>query len=173
MITYTPFVNTSLTTNRTLAVTITDVTGVATGGLAPRIYYRKNAGSYFSQACTLASGTVNNGSWNCVVNNADMGGVVATDVVGYFVIAQDTLGNIGSNPSGAVATDVNSVSTPPTPNTYTIVTGYSGPIDIGTAQTYTSLTNPGASSRRSTPRPHRQRDPQHHQRPAVETALMG
>lgn len=41
VITYTPFLNTSLISNRVLSVTITDVTGVATGGVAPRIYYRK------------------------------------------------------------------------------------------------------------------------------------
>ncbi len=119
--------NTSLASNRTLSVTISDVTGVATGGLAPRIYYRKNAGTYFSQACSLASGTVNSGSWNCNINNADMGGVVAADVIGYFVIAQDTLGNLASNPAGAVASDVNTVTTPPTtPNSYLISLPFTG-----------------------------------------------
>ena len=142
-ITYTAFTNTSLTTNRTLVVTITDLTGVATGGNAPRIYYRKNAGTYFSQACTLATGTVQNGTWNCVINNADMGGVAVSDVIGYFVIAQDTLGNIGSNPPGAVASSVNTVTTPPTPNTYSILAGVAGPISVGTAETFTSLTNAG------------------------------
>jgi len=143
-ISYTPFGNTSTTTNRTVVATLTDATGVATGGLAPRVYYRKNAGAYFSQACSLASGTVNNGTWNCVINNADMGGVAPADVISYFVIAQDTLGNLASNPAGAVATNVNTVTTPPaSPNTYTIVVAFSGPIDVGTGQTYTSLTNPG------------------------------
>ena len=42
VITYTPFSNTTLTTDRTLSVTITDNVAVASGGLAPRIYYRKN-----------------------------------------------------------------------------------------------------------------------------------
>ncbi len=143
-ISYTPLGNTSLTTNRTLTATLVDVTGVATGGLAPRVYYRKGAGSYFSQACSLTSGTVNSGTWDCVVNNADLGGVTAADVITYFVIAQDTLGNIGSNPSGAVAVDVNNVTTPPAvPNTYTIVIAFTGSFDIGTGQTYTSLTNAG------------------------------
>ena len=108
------------------------------------IYYRKNAGAYFSQACSLASGTVNNGTWNCTVNNADMGGVAPADVISYFVIAQDTLGNIGLEPGWSRRHDVNTVTTPPaSPNTYTIVAPFSGPIDVGTGQTYTSLTNPG------------------------------
>ncbi len=143
-ISYTALGNTSLTTNRTQTATLTDVTGVATGGLAPRICYRKNAGTYFSQACSLTGGTVNSGTWDCVINNADLGGVTTADVIAYFVIAQDTLGNVGSNPGGAVAVDVNNVTTPPaSPNTYTIVTAFTGSYDIGTGQTYTSLTNAG------------------------------
>lgn len=142
-IAYTLLGNTSLTTSRTLVATLTDVTGVATGGVAPRVYYRKNAGAYFSQGCSLSSGTVNSGTWDCVINNTDLGGVAPADVVGYFVIAQDTLGNLGSSPGGVVATDVNTVTTPPTPNTYTIVPGLSGPISVGTGETITSLTNAG------------------------------
>ena len=142
-ISYTLLGNTSLTTNRTLVATLTDVTGVATGGVSPRVYYRKNAGAYFSQGCSLSSGTVNSGNWDCVINNTDLGGVAPTDVIGYFVIAQDTLGNLGSSPGGVVATDVNTVTTPPTPNTYTIVPGLSGPISVGTGETITSLTNAG------------------------------
>jgi uncharacterized repeat protein (TIGR01451 family) len=142
-IAYTPFGNTSLTTNRTLTATLTDVTGVATGGLAPRIYYRKNAGAYFSQACGLTGGTVNNGTWDCTINYADLGGAALTDVIGYFVVAQDTVGNLGSNPGGAIGTSVNTITTPPTPNTYTIVTAYSGPIGVGSGESITSLTNAG------------------------------
>ena len=142
-IAYTAFANTSLTTNRTLTATLTDVTGVATGGLAPRIYYRKGAGSYFSQPCSLTSGTVNSGTWDCVVNNVDVGGVVATDVISYYVIAQDSVGNVGSNPAGVVAADVNTITTPPTPNSYTIVPALSGTLNVGTAEAITSLTNAG------------------------------
>jgi len=142
-ITYSQFGNTSLTTDRTLGATLTDVSGVATGGVAPRIYYRKNAGAYFSQACSLTSGTVLNGTWDCIIANADMGGVAVADVVGYFVVAQDSAGNLGSNPAGAIGADVNTIGTPPTANTYTIVAAYSGPIAVGSGETFTSLTNPG------------------------------
>jgi trimeric autotransporter adhesin len=144
-ISYTPFLNTSVTTNRILTVTITDVTGVATGANAPRIYFNKNAGAYVSTQCTLASGTVNNGTWSCTIDHSLVGGVVATDVIRYFVVAQDTAGNLGANPSGGfTGTNVNTVTTPPTaPNQYTIVAAISGSYDVGTGQTYTSLTNAG------------------------------
>lgn len=144
-ITYTPFLNTSSTANRVLSVTITDVTGVATGGNAPRIYFNKNAGMYFSTACSLMSGTTQNGMWDCTIDNSLVGGVVATDIIRYFVVAQDTLGNLASNPSaGFMGTDVNNVTTPPTtPNQYTIVGAASGSYNVGTGETYTSLTNTG------------------------------
>jgi Carboxypeptidase regulatory-like domain len=145
-IVYTPLINTSLTTDRSISVTITDTTGVAnTIVSAPRIYYRKNAGSYFSQPCTLSSGTVQNGVWSCPIMNADVGGVITTDVIRYFVVAQDTLGNLGSNPgAGFVGTNVNAVTTPPTtPNQYAIVPTISGTFDVGLGQTVTSLTNTG------------------------------
>lgn len=144
LITYTALGNTSQTTDRTLVVTMTDVSGVATGGVAPRIYYRKNAGAYVSQACTLTSGSTTNGTWNCGISYASVGGVVTTDQISYFVIAQDIVGNLGSNPAGVAATDVNTVSTPPAvPNIYQIAVPFSGLIPVGTGQTFTSLTNPG------------------------------
>ncbi|HVE60094.1 MAG TPA: hypothetical protein VNB22_24985, partial [Pyrinomonadaceae bacterium] len=144
-ISYTPFGNTSSTANRTLSVLITDSTGVATGGNAPRIYFNKNAGTYVSTACSLAAGTVQNGTWNCLIDYALVGGAVAPDVIRYFVVAQDTLGNLAANPSaGFSGTDVNTVSTPPTtPNQYNIAAAISGTFSVGAAETYTSLTNAG------------------------------
>ena len=145
VITYTPFTDTSSVVNRILSVTITDATGVDTGGNAPRIYFNKNGGAYTSTACSLSSGTVNNGVWSCTIDNSLIGGVVPTDVIRYFVVAQDTLGNLAANPSaGFVGTDVNTVTTPPTtPNQYTIVGSISGSINVGAGETYTSLTNVG------------------------------
>ncbi len=144
IISYIALGNTSLTADRTLSVTMTDVSGVATGGLAPRIYYRKNAGSYFSQACMLSGGTVNNGTWNCTINNADVGGVVVADAIFYFVVAQDVSGNLRSFPGGAIGSSVNTITTPPpAPSTYTIRAAASGPINVGPTETFTSLTNAG------------------------------
>jgi hypothetical protein len=132
--TYTPFLNSATIANRILPVVITDVSGVpTTGTLRPRIYYRKNSGTWYSQPGTLASGSATNGNWNFTVVVADMGGVVAGDTVRYYTIAQDIAGtpNIGSNPSGVVATDVNTVTTPPTPNAYVVVGSISGVKTVG------------------------------------------
>ena len=146
-ITYTALGSTASTANRVLVATITDVTGVPTAGaLQPRIYYKKGAGTWFSSQGSLASGSGTNGTWNFTIVVADMGGVAMADVISYYVIAQDTAGtpNIGSNPAGVVASDVNTVTTPPAvPNSYTIVTAFSGSYNVGTGETYTSLTNAG------------------------------
>ena len=150
VITYTPLGNTALTTNRTLTVTITDATGVAQGALSPRIYFKKSTdASYVSTQCTLASGTAQHGTYTCTIDYSLVGGgsVALNDVIQYFVVAQDTAGtpNVGANPSaGFAATSVNNVTSPPTtPNTYTIVTGFSGSLNVGTGETITSLTNTG------------------------------
>jgi Calx-beta domain len=127
-ITYTNLANTASTTDRTLTVTITDASGVAGGTLAPRIYYRKNAGGYFSSQCTGSSPT-----YTCTIFVSNLGGVVATDVIGYFVVAQDVNGNLGSNPGGAMGTDVNNITTPPTPNTYSIIPTIGGNKTVGSA----------------------------------------
>ncbi len=123
-ISYTVLGNTSNLTDRVLTSTITDGTGVPTAGaLQPRIYYQKNGGSFFSSQGSLFSGSGTNGVWNLTIDESDMGGIAPGDIIGYFVIAQDIAGPyITSNPStGLVATDVNTVTTPPTPNTYTVV----------------------------------------------------
>ncbi len=143
IISYTPFANTNLTTNRDLLVTITDVSGVATGGNAPRIYFNKNAGTYFSTGCVLSSGTVNNGVWTCTIDNTLIGGVVTTDQIRYHVVAQDLVGNLASNPSaGFSGTNVNTVTTPPTtPSTYTIVAPIFGTKTVcASGCDYTTLT---------------------------------
>lgn len=144
-ITYTPFGFTCSTADRTLNnVTITDVSGVPTSGtLVPRIYYRKNAGAWFSQPGTLSSGTATNGIWNFTIVVADMGGVAVGDIVQYYMIAQDVAGtpNIGSNPAGATATDVNNVSAAPaSPASYTISATLSGTYTVGAAGNYATLT---------------------------------
>jgi hypothetical protein len=124
---------------RTVTVLLTDVTGVDNAGLQPRIYFRKNAGAYFSAAGSLTSGTVNSGTWTFTITYATVGGVVAADVISYFIVAQDVSAppNVGGSPSGGlVLTDVNTVTTPPTvPLSYTIQsTLAAGTYLVGTGQ---------------------------------------
>lgn len=145
-ISYIALGNTAQTTNRTLSATITDQTAVAGGGLAPRIYFNKNGGSYLSTGCSLNSGNSQNGVWLCTIDNSLLGGVTTADIIRYFMVAQDTAGNLGANPGGGfVGTDVNTVTTPPTtPNQYTIVQAISGSFNVGSGETYTSLSNSDA-----------------------------
>ncbi|MFZ2617472.1 MAG: hypothetical protein WA077_15905, partial [Anaerolineae bacterium] len=135
-IAYTALGNTASTADRILAATITDVTGVPTSGaLQPRIYYKKGAGgTWYSSQGVLTSGSGTSGAWDFTIVAADMGGVAAGDTIYYYVIAQDTAStpNIGSNPSGVVATDVNTVITPPAvPNSYNVLASISGTYDVG------------------------------------------
>ncbi len=137
-ITYTAFSNTSSTTDRTLTATVTDYSGTTTtGSLVPRIYYKKGiGGTWFSRAGVLQTGSGTNGTWNFTIVYSDFGGVILGDFVYYYVIAQDIAApiNIGSVPSaGLVATDVNTVTTPPTtPYDYKIVgTPLTGTYTIG------------------------------------------
>ncbi|MBK8564618.1 MAG: hypothetical protein IPN76_15115 [Saprospiraceae bacterium] len=145
-ITYTPFLFTCATGDRILTATIADYSGVpTTGALQPRVYFRKNLGTWFSSQGSLSSGTGTNGTWTFTIEAATMGGLVVTDQVQYYVIAQDIAGtpNIGSNPSaGLVATDVNTVTTHPTsPNSYIIGgTLAAGTYTVGAAGTYPTLT---------------------------------
>ncbi len=145
-ISYTPLTFTCATSDRNLnGVTITDASGVPTSGtLVPRIYYKKGAGgTWFSKPGTLTTGSGTNGTWNFTIAAADMGGLVPTDQVFYYVIAQDISGtpNISSNAAGAVATDVNTVTThPASPNSYTINNTLSGTYTVGVGGNYTTLT---------------------------------
>ena len=131
--------------NRTLSgVTISDGSGVPTSGaLMPRIYYKKSTGStWYSQPGTLTAGTGTSGTWSFTIVSADMGTLAPGETIQYYVIAQDlaTTPNIGSNPGGVVATNVNTVTTHPTPNSYVIGGNLSGNYNVGSGQTYATLT---------------------------------
>lgn len=150
VITYTPLANTGLTTNRVLSTTITDATGVASGANLPRIYFKKSTdASYVSTQCVMTGGTAQNGTYDCTINNALVGGgsVAVADVIQYFVVAQDTAGtpNVGSNPAGASGADVNSITFGGTPNQYTILPSISGGKTVGTGGDYATLTAAAAA----------------------------
>ncbi|HMU10229.1 MAG TPA: BNR-repeat neuraminidase N-terminal domain-containing protein [Ferruginibacter sp.] len=145
-ITYTPLTLSCSTGDRLLAgVTIADPSTVPTAGaLQPRVYYRKNAGTWFSSQGTLMTGNGTSGTWDFTISAATMGGLTSADVIDYYVIAQDQAGvpNIGSNPAaGLVATDVNTVTTHPTsPNSTTVGTTLNGTYTVGGGGNYPTLT---------------------------------
>ncbi len=145
-ISYTPLSAPDCTTGDRLlnGVIIADFSGVPTSGvLQPRIYYRKNAGTWFSSQGSLITGSGTNGTWNFTIVAADMGGLTGGDQIQYYVIAQDiaTPINIASNPAGAVATDVNTVTTPPaSPNIVYVGQSLGGTYTVGSGGNFPNLT---------------------------------
>ena len=144
--------NMSGTGNRTLTKTISDAgTHVPVSGtFVPRIYFKKITDvSYVSTPGVLQTGNGTLGTWLFTVDHSLLGGVAQGDIIQYFVAAQDqSLAsghyNVSSSPSGAAATDVNTITTPPvSPNSYVIPMEFSGTITVGTGGDYASLTNPG------------------------------
>ncbi|MBK8546787.1 MAG: hypothetical protein IPL63_05180 [Saprospiraceae bacterium] len=138
-ISYTPLSLTCLTTARTLSATITDDSGVPTSGIRlPVLYWRVNAGAWSAATATHMGGPNYDFTFGA--------GVVVSDVVSYYIVAQDNAGtpNVGANPSaGAAGFTANppAAATPPTtPSSYSIGGSLSGSFNVGTAQVYTTLT---------------------------------
>ena len=135
VISYAALGNTSSFSSRTLTATITDATGVPTAGTGlPVLYWKINAGSYTAATATSLGSNQYQFTFGA--------GVAAGNTVSYYVVAQDsaTTPNVSANPStGASGFTFNppAASTPPTtPNTYAIT----GSFNVGTGQTYTTLT---------------------------------
>jgi hypothetical protein len=139
-----------------LTATIADqaglpVTGIPTSGsFVPRIYYKKNdGGSWVSTPGVLISGNGTTGSWKFKIEHSLVGGVAEGDQIYYYLIAQDQADykgspNISSSPAGVVATNVNTVITPPAnPPYFLIPTVFSGTKTVGIGGNYASLTLPG------------------------------
>lgn len=137
--------NAGSTSNRTFQATVYDAGAIGTGADAPRVYFRKNQGTWSSTAGVLASGTTTNGVYNFTIDHSLVGGITLGDSVYYYVIAQDvSAGNINSKEPYVTATNVNTVSDPPTVAASYI---YNDPIAttvyVGTGSgspAYTSLT---------------------------------
>ena len=147
VITYTLIASPTCTfTGMTIAgVTITDAIGIPlSGATVPRIYYRKNAGAWFSAPGTNTSGTANISVWSFTIVETDMGGIAGGDIISYYIIAQDlnAVPGVFSNPAtGLVATSVNSVTThPTTPNTYTPKYNLNGTYTVGIGGNFPTLT---------------------------------
>jgi len=163
-IVYSNLTNDGVSAARTISnfAVITDPSGInTTAGTRPRIYYKKS-----TNANTFADNTSATDGWKWVeasntsspfsftVNYANLlgGSVTGGDIIQYFVIAQDNNGTprIGLN-AGAftlLPTSVNLAAAnfplTSTINQYTITANtYTGTIPVGSAETITSLTNPG------------------------------
>jgi hypothetical protein len=149
-ITYTTLGTTTSTANRTLNTTITDTgSGVPTSGTGlPRLYFRKGASGAFATTQATSGGS---GSYSFSVDYSLVtgGSVAAGDTIQYYVVAQDGAAtpNVTSNPltgaSGFTASPPAASTPPTTPSSYKIANAITGSINVGTSQTYTSLTNTG------------------------------
>ncbi len=141
-INYTALTNTASVLNRTFTATILDRnSGVAAGTFEPKLYFNKNAGTWFSNSGTLVSGNSKNGVWEFTIDYNLLSGVVPNDVIRYYVAAQDSAGNYSTSPAYAVAVDVNTIINPvTTPNQYQISTPIPASVTVGPTGTYTSLT---------------------------------
>lgn len=132
------------TGDKTVTATVSDQTAVQQdGSLKPRIYYKKgSAGSWSSQSGTYISGAQNNSLWNFPIVAADLSGLSTYDSIYYYIVAQDSGAaslNIGSFPIGVVATDVNSITTPPTTQAATVVGAeFNGTLTLNSAQPLSS-----------------------------------
>jgi len=159
-INYTLLSNTSSDENRIMSgVTITDVSGVdTTFANKPRIYYKRstdantwidNTSSTDGWKYTQASGTTS--PFDFLIDYSKLyggAGVAAGDYVQYFIVAQDlqSTANVSIN-SGSFANQPASVTLTETSfpitgtiNSYPISVVFNGIVNVGPAQTYTSLT---------------------------------
>ncbi len=148
--------NTTLLTNRSVSIAISDHSSVDTTANAPRVYYKKSTDDNVFGGNTSAD---NGWKWVATTSTSSPfsftidysiltgGSVVSGDVIQYFVVAQDLAGtpHVGaSTPVGFAGTSVSVISAAPTsPNSYTILPILSSPLNVGTGETYTSLTGNG------------------------------
>lgn len=140
-ISYSPLSFTCSTGNRTLSATISDPSGVPTSGSGlPVLYFSVNSGPYSSATGSYISGNTFEFSFGS--------GVSSGDVVSYYIVAQDNMGNLNSFPTGATGLVANppSAATPPgSPSTYSIANNLSGTYTVGSAGNYATLTAAVAS----------------------------
>ena len=141
-ISYTALFNTTLTGNRNLTAVIKDPSGVRTSGSGlPVLYWNKNHTAYSPVTAVYAGGDNYQFSFG--------GGVVLNDSIFYYVVAQDSAASpsVLSNPStgaGGYSSNPPATSTPTTlPNAYVVTLALPTSINVGTAQTYASLTGAG------------------------------
>ncbi|WP_210518218.1 T9SS type A sorting domain-containing protein [Hymenobacter terricola] len=133
------------TTSRTVTATITDPSGVATGTSAPRLYFRKGTSGVYVAS---AGPTVVGSAYTFTFDYSLVGGVVAGDIINYYIAAQDVPGNVGTNPTGGTGVTPPGSTAPSVAYQYTILPALSGTYYVSAtaatspvpARTYATLT---------------------------------
>jgi hypothetical protein len=111
---YTPLASTLSTTDRTIVVNIQDISGVASGASAPRIYYRKNGGAFTNANATSIAGN----DYTFTISAP----VTAGDLIEYYFASQDLIGtpNASTSPFGGSGVTPPGTTAPATFNSYLI-----------------------------------------------------
>ncbi len=126
----------------TVTATVSDPSGVASGSLAPTLWWRVSTGTYASLLPSSVSGTTYTYTLNLT-------GVASGQTYHYYIAAQDLVSpaNIGYSSGAPGHTDVSATPSPinSSPATFTVVstTPLSGIVNVGAGQTYTTLTGAG------------------------------
>jgi hypothetical protein len=156
IIEYNALLNTSSLEDRTLSVTIDDMSGINTTSSKPRIYFKKT-----TNANAFIDNTNSSDGWKYTETNSTNSpfeftidyslindGVAATEIIQYFVVAQDIIStpNVSIN-SGTPNTSLTGVNLSPdnfpiggTINQYLIIGLMSGTYTVGAGGNYTTLT---------------------------------
>ena len=162
VISYTTLGNNACLTSDSLSTTITDGSGVnVAAGTKPRIWFKKKSNlntlpgtnTNTTNGWKFVEASNSTSPYNLSINySLIFGGVAVGDTIQYFVVAQDIVTptpNIAIN-SGIFAIAPVSVALTATAfpiggtiNSYTILSGLSGTVTVGTGGTYTTLTGAG------------------------------
>ena len=142
LITYTRLTN-GPALNRTFTAVISDRYGVSTTD-APRVYFNKNGGAWTSATGVLVAGNATSGTWEFTISGLALGGVSVNDIIGYFVIAKDSLGNnINALPNYAGPSLASATVFPTAPAQYTITDPIATTVTV--PGTYPTLTGAGGA----------------------------
>jgi hypothetical protein len=139
LIVFTPLDGTcNVGANRTLTVTITDASGVPTSGVGlPRLFWKINAGAYVA----VTGVSIGGGQYTFTFG----AGTIVSDVVSYYIVAQDNIGNTIAQSSvgaaGFTSNPPNATTAPTTVDTYSVQNNLApGTYLVGAGQTYTTIT---------------------------------
>lgn len=126
-IVYTPVSSTSSTSAVSITASISDKSGVPTTGTGlPVLYWKSGSNPYTAVVGTYVSG--NNYSFT-------FGGGSINDIISYYFVAQDNVGNLSASPSaGSSSLSANppyAGNPPSSPSSYNILSSFSGTYNIG------------------------------------------
>ncbi|MDP2188052.1 MAG: hypothetical protein Q8J69_05160, partial [Sphingobacteriaceae bacterium] len=127
----TPLSDTLVATSRSLSVNITDTTGLILGPPnGPRLYYRKNAGSWQVDSVPTVAGS----TFTFTINYAAVGGVVALDEIEYYIATLNAGGTVTTSPLGGSGRGPLGNTPPPVLFSYKLLGQANGNYLVGTSR---------------------------------------